>query len=357
MTIDDVTDRILADTVFEHIGADAADVDHDARHLVDGATFVLDGDSTIKPRWGSGDSVLWAEGEGAMICSPPGVGKTTLGLQLVDSAIGIGPPDLLGLPVAPARRVLYLAMDRPKQIRRAMLRLWGEDQREVLEERLRVWYGPLPFDLAERAGGLVELAGRVDADVIIIDSLKDAAVQLTDDRIGGMVNRAIQTCLANDVDVLALHHQRKGQNGEKPKRLEDVYGSTWLTAGMGSVVLLWGAAGDPLVELAHLKQPSAEVGPFRVEHDHNVGRSGVYSGFDLDRFLALNPAGVTARDVARAMTEKTTPTENELRKAVRLLDAGVKRGRLTKSDGVKGGAGGAIAARYSVQEITVSGAS
>jgi hypothetical protein len=34
-----------------------------------------------------------------------------------------------------------------------------------------------------------------------------------------------------------------------------------ITAGAGSVVLLWGAAGDPIVEWRHLKQPAAEVGP------------------------------------------------------------------------------------------------
>lgn len=348
------TQAELADILGEHHGAAAKNLDNDARHLVDGATFVLDGDSTIKPRWGAGDSVLWPEGEALMICAPPGVGKTTLALQLVDAAIGIGPADLLGLPVTRARRILYLAMDRPKQIRRAMLRLWGEDQRDALADRLRVWYGPLPFDVAERASGLVEMAEQVDADVIVIDSLKDAAVQLTDDRTAGMVNRAIQTALANNVDVLTLHHQRKGQNGEKPKRLEDVYGSTWLTAGMGSVVLLWGAAGDPLVELAHLKQPAGEVGPWRVDNDHNAGRSSIYSGFDLDRYLDLNPTGVTTMAVARAMTEKATPSDNERKKAQRLLDAAAKRGYLTKTDAVKGGQGGATGALYTRSELRLA---
>lgn len=339
--VDEVSDD-AAPTGHPLVGID----EHEARHLVDGATFVLDGDTDVRARWGRDDAVLMPIGEALMICSPPGVGKTTLGLQFVDASIGAGPPELLGFPVMPARRVLYLAMDRPKQIKRAMRRLWTEDQRDVLEDRLRVWYGPLPFDLGENASGLLRMAEWADADLVVIDSLKDAAVQLTDDRTAGMVNRSIQMCLANDVDILALHHQRKGQNGEKPKRLEDVYGSTWITAGMGSVALLWGAAGDSIVELVHLKQPAAEVGPFKIEHDHNLGRSSIYSGFDLERFVAMKANGVTAIEVARAMTEKTAPTDNERKKAQRQLDAAVTRGRMVKRDAVQGGAGGATGARY-----------
>jgi hypothetical protein len=58
-----------------------------------------------------------------------------------------------------------------------------------------------------------------------MDSLKDAAVKLVDDEVGGNVNRAIQHCNAQGVDVAVLHHQRKGERGEKPTTLADVYGS------------------------------------------------------------------------------------------------------------------------------------
>jgi replicative DNA helicase len=279
--------------------------------------------------------VLWAEGEALMICAPPGAGKTTLGVQVVSAMCGIDTPEVLGLPVRPAGRVLYLAMDRPKQIQRAMGRIWGPEHERQLTDRLFVWKGPLPFDLAADARGLHRLAEHAHADVVVIDSLKDAAVQLTDDRTAGMVNRAVQTCLAEGVDVLVLHHQRKGQNGEKPKRLEDVYGSTWITAGMGSVVLLWGQAGDPL--------------------DHVAGRSSVHRGFDLDRFLDLNPNGVTAMAVARAMTEKASPTDTEHKKALRLLDAAAKRGRLVKREGTRGGVGGSEAATYHRAEFVLIG--
>ena len=47
--------------------------------------------------------------------------------------------------------MLYLAMDRPAQIRRAMRRVFIKDEEEVLNERAIVRPGPLPADLGEAA--------------------------------------------------------------------------------------------------------------------------------------------------------------------------------------------------------------
>ena len=56
---------------------------------------------------------------------------------------------------------------------------------------------------------------------------------------------------------------QRENGGAKPKRLADVYGSRWLTAGMGSVLLLWGEPGDLVVEVRHLKQPVRGGRPVR----------------------------------------------------------------------------------------------
>jgi hypothetical protein len=34
------------------------------------------------------------------------------------------------------------------------------------------------------------------------------------------------------------------------------------------MILLNGQPGDPIVSLHHIKQPAAEVGPFKVLHEH-----------------------------------------------------------------------------------------
>lgn len=265
---------------------------------VAGGDFVLEGPADLEGRWGDKSEVLWACGESLLIVAPPGAGKTTMAVQLVEALVGLT-DSVLGLPVRPARRVLYLAMDRPRQIRRAMARRFGADHRDVLNDRLVVHKGPLPGDLAKYPEQLVSLAHQHDCDVIVVDSLKDACAKLTDDEAGSMVNRAVQMCNAADIDVLVLHHQRKGQNGNKPNTLADVYGSTWITAGAGSVILLWGDAGSEVVELTHLKQPADPLGPWTIEHDHHAGTSRVSRGFDALAFIRHHP-GCTVADAAQA---------------------------------------------------------
>lgn len=266
-----------------------------------GDVFVLDGPEGVEPRWGSPTETLWGCGEPLMLCGPAGAGKTTIAVQLVEALVGIS-DRVLGVPVMPSRRVLYLALDRPRQIMRAMRRRFGDEHRAILRERLLVRKGPLPVDLAKATKQLVELAQLVDADVIVVDSLKDVCPKLSDDEAASCVNSAMQHCVAAGIDVAILHHQRKAQVGAKaPNALSDVYGSTWLTAGCGSVVLLWGEAGAELIELTHLKPISDPVGPWRVEHDHIVGLSKVAYGFDALAFLRrCGDAGASVAQAAQA---------------------------------------------------------
>jgi len=267
--------------------------------LRSGAHFVLDGPAELEPVWGAGDEVLWPEGEPLLLAGPTGVGKTTLAHQLLAGRLGIV-DNVLGWPVKRAeRRVLYLAMDRPRQIRRAMRRLFGEEHRRLLDERLVVWEGPLQFDLGRVPEHLRETVNEAGAGDVFLDSLKDAAVKLTDDEVGGNVNRAMQLCVADGIEVVGMHHQRKGQGGSRPTTLEDVYGSTWITAGAGSVVLLWGSAGDPIVDLAHLKQPAAEVGPHRIEHDHFTGARRTESRRSTWRASCSGPSRLTTTSARR----------------------------------------------------------
>jgi hypothetical protein len=289
--------------------------------------------------------VLWAEGEGLILAGPPGVGKTTLAGQLMAGRAGIL-HSVIGMPVTPAAgRVLYLAMDRPRQIQRAFGRLIRPGHRDLLNKRLRIRPGPPPRDLAKHPEVLTYLAHAVKADTVFIDSLKDAAIGLSDDEVGAGLNRALQTAVAEGVETLSLHHQRKGQGGTKPKTLEDLYGSTWISAGAGSVVLLWGQPGDAIVELVHLKQPGSPVGPLKIEHDHATGLSIVHRGFDLLAYLRNQKAPVEAGRVARARYDKD-PTENQIRIVRRSLDRLVAKGLAIKLEAIEGGTGGTTPARW-----------
>lgn len=289
-----------------------------------GGSFILDQSGRPTAVWGSGDDVLWSEGEALNIASLQGLGKSTIGGQLALGRAGFPEyADLLGFPIVPgAGRVLYLAMDRPRQIARSMRRMVGEFDRERLDEKLTVWQGPPPRDLAKFPALLARMCDRAGADTVVVDSLKDAAVGLVDDEIGAAWNRARQTALRDGVEVLELHHLRKSPGGKSEDHapsIDDVYGSTWITSGCGSVVMLTGQPGDLLVRMHHVKQPMGQVGPLTVQHDHEAGRTTVATGVDLV-MLARDRGGISAREAAEAIYDTEKPTPNDKAMARRRLD-------------------------------------
>ena len=324
------------------------------RRLIDGGSFIHDAPDKVPALWGDGEDVLWSAGEPCLLVGPTGVGKTTLGAQIVAGRMGLT-SDVLGYSVQPGRRVLYLAMDRPEQIRRALARLLQQFPRELLAERLTVWKGPPAADLAKHPGCLLALAQDAGADTVVLDSLKDAAVKLTDDEVGQGISSAMQHCVADGIEVLGYHHQRKRGKDEsrKPASVDDVYGSTWITAGVGSVVVLWGQPGDPVVELSHIKQPVAAIGPMTVEHDHSAGTSRVLDAHDPYELLRSGPR--SAASVASGLTGNESPSRAEVAKARRKLDKLVADGVVVKLDdkpergGVHDGTrGGSSGTRYAL---------
>lgn len=276
-----------------------------------GGAWLFDQDVEVPARWGDGSDVLWAQGEALLLTGSPGTGKTTIAGQLVRALLGLQ-DRVLGYPVAPAARVLYLAMDRPRQISRALMRSFRSDDRQVVAEKLVTWEGPPPGDLAKHPEMLRDMALSAGADVVIVDSLKDAAVGLVDDEVGAGWNRARQTAIAAGIDVLELHHLvKKGVNGSAPSTLAEVYGSIWISSGAGSVFVLIGEAGDSLIELRNLKPVIDPVGPLKVEHNHTTGTSHVLDGLDPLTLLRSSPSGMTASDLAGLLHNTKKPSENQ----------------------------------------------
>jgi replicative DNA helicase len=305
--------------------------------LVDGRSFLEELGATVPALWGSDEDVLWSKGEGLMLVGPDGVGKTSVAQQLVLCRIGVR-DRLLGMPVAPAQgRVLYIAADRPRQAARSLRRMIAPLDDDLLHERLRVWKGPLPHDLDKNWRPLVEIAREAEATDIVIDSLKDVAGDVSKPEVGQAVGQAFQAIVAAELELVVLHHQRKEQQGgSKPKRLSDVYGSRWLTASMGSVAVLWGEPGDPVVEFVHLKQPVGEVGPFKVLHDHSRGFSTVHEQIDLLEVMDASPNGLAVRDAASLLFETDSPSASQTEKARRRLEALVKKDHATSDKDVTG---------------------
>lgn len=313
-----------------------------ARQARRGGDAIFDDGAELVSLWGHPDAPLWSSGENLFIVGPIGVGKTTLGQRLILARLGVTDAQLLGFPVAvDPRPFLYVAADRPRQAKRSLRRMVTEDDRDLLNERLLIWEGPLPFNLVKEPFRLSLMIQEYGCAGAFIDSLKDVAVGLSTDEVGGQVNQAFQECSAAGLELLTNHHQRKANSdNRRPNALEDVYGSTWLTAGAGSVVIVWGAAGDPVLELHHLKQPAEEVGPLVIRLDHTAGAVEVADG-EPDLLAVLQRAGRGLSPTAAAVTlfRVAEPDRNQVEKARRKLNGLLNRGLAHKTGGERDASG------------------
>ena len=77
-----------------------------------------------------------------------------------------------------------------------------------------------------------------------------------------------------------------------------------------------------------MTRTAAEVGPLKVIHDHDTGRSSVWHATDL-ALLAKAPGGLSALDAARVLFDAEKPTATEKEKARRRLDRLARSGELT----------------------------
>ena len=269
---------------------------------------------------------IWGQGQGSSglraRLGDRGAGRcreTTLVGQLLRARLALG-SQVLGYSVAPTQsRVLYL-VDGP-----------AATNPTLATAPVR------PRDRGAITGGSLSGRGRHrrtspnigancwssrngQTDTVIIDSLKDAYIGLSDDEASAAYNwPGKPRCkVAYRWSSCTSGQARPGR--ASPTTLADVYGSTFIPAGAGSVVLLWGQPGDPPVQFRHLKQPMAEVGPWPILHDHARGVSTVHRGADLVQLATIaEPEGSRSGQPHVPCSRTTKPTDAQIEKARRKL--------------------------------------
>lgn len=257
----------------------------------------------VESIWGKGQESLWAFGEPLMIYGPTGIGKTTLAGRLLLSLVGVDSSELLGYPVnalPSGKTVLYVAADRPRQAMRSLRRMAPREAASVLAERLRIEHQRQIWASEKDPEMLYRAAVQTNAAIVFIDSGKDlAGGPLKDEGPAKALMDAIQICIANEIDVAMLHHPRKSiQEVGGSKReldLDDVYGSAWLTAGSGSVLLVDGKPGSGMFRLEQLKAPSTFIDQMEIAVDYETGVLTKRTIRDLDMWLKDYGMPVTIR--------------------------------------------------------------
>lgn len=278
--------------------------------------------------WGCGHEILWAQGEPLLIDAGYGTGKTTLaGLLARGMLCGGG---VLGYPVRKLEDgvILYVAADRPDQIMRSMARQFTEEQIDASGNRLVIWRGRLPADAAEKPRVLRDVAAYYGAKVLFLDSLKDVAKGLAEDRATAEYQDARKLLLESGCQLAELHHLTKSGND---------YGSVWLPAGAGSVLRLAGKPGSTTATLTQLKAPAHFIPKTRIQIDRDRGEMTVIgqesdgdaeptlgdetAAPDLADWVAEHgPDGVTARQLVEHQRGDVN-SEAALVKAKRTLNA------------------------------------
>jgi replicative DNA helicase len=301
--------------------------------LLDPGGVIFDRPATPEAVWGRGTQVIAARGEPTIIYGPTGLGKTTIIQRLLLSAIGVGPETVLEFPVRRINgKILYIAADRPAQAMQSLRRMVEPGDRHVLDERW-LWDSRRTFRVSpDEPDRLLRLAETAGVELVAIDGVKDVLDGVISDEGGLAYNNTVQTCVANGVDVIAAHHPRKATSDGRGKlSLDDVYGSTWLTAGSGSVIALDGAAGEGVASWKQLKMPADQVGPFDIHIDYQTGSICTLGPRDLLAFLdERGSSGATTAEATRYATGKEYPSETDKKRITRALQGHEKDGHVLK---------------------------
>lgn len=268
--------RAWGDTPAAHALADRIIEEQEGRGPgLNGAQFLLTPEEEVDALWGWGNNIFWARGEPLMLAGGPGVGKSTLAQQLCLRRAGVHGGDLLGFPVTVGEgRVLYVAADRPRQIRRSWRRMVNEEDRAELARHVVVYEGSPPFRISSNPEAMLPWVRSFEGvDTVFIDAYLDLG-RLSEEGGSAAANDALQELIRNDIEVCVVHHDRKlGNEGRKLVRLDDIYGGRNVTKGMGSVVYLDGDAGDLKARLIHLKPPAYRIPSFEVAIDPLKGET------------------------------------------------------------------------------------
>ena len=250
----------------------------------------VEGEEATKMVWGFDDFVnaefhidwmledLFASGGFGLLVAHPGVGKTTLAIQM-GAQLALGHKQFLKWDnIGGAKKVLFLSLEMSKAPLNHFLGLIAnsyQDRKMLNRNFLVAPFGtPIPLDAPEGQQFLNNLMDEYMPDVLIIDSLqKVSSKELTDEQAVKNLIHYLSTVRAKyGTSLLVIHHNRKKPNDAQKKSVElsDVYGSTYIATDADFVMNLHATTTD-MVAVTMVKNrlgPTPE--PFEIHRDSNL---------------------------------------------------------------------------------------
>ena len=200
-----------------------------------------------------------------VVAGKQGVGKTQLTIQML-LHIALGKP-MLGWKIDQPRRVALLSMEMSaaeiKHFQTEVNKLLSPDERKLLAENffiIPVGHSIL-FDNSGDMKKVEQFVQQYHPEVVGVDSLsKTTAASLEEAAAKKVLDFADHLRMDYDCSIVFIHHNRKGQVGNKrPKELDDVYGTFWITATATTVIGMWQNQQTGEIEINYLKVRLAEA--------------------------------------------------------------------------------------------------
>lgn len=226
-----------------------------------------------------------------LVTGPSGTGKTQFAMSMAaNMALG---RDFLDKKVTRPYRIglwsLEMGLEDVKYFAETQSGAFTQEELEKLEENFRIFPLGEPLYLSddETRKQLEEVVAREKLDGIIVDSLGSVTDESLSDEtaVKKLMNwndvfRKNYNCF-----TVYIHHHRKATNdNSKPKKLDDVFGSQYITARATTVVGLWPTKSTSQVEALMLKlRLMKKPDNFRMDRDTHL--QFTRSNVDTDKMV------------------------------------------------------------------------
>lgn len=182
-----------------------------------------------------------------MLTGPPEVGKTQFTLRTA-MALAAGQV-FINWPVGDPAKVLFISLEMGdsalKSVISIMLKDYSKEHQELIRSNLYIY--PLGYGI-NLAQELPNLINAVKPTGVFVDSFSQSVKSLVeDDVITSFFSSMRKSCENNNHYLWFIHHNRKTQiHNRRPKTLDDVYGSRFISASVDTGYALWPSKGGAI---------------------------------------------------------------------------------------------------------------